>query len=415
MSIRVGIVGGGMAGLMAAAFLTHEMKSGADVSFTILEKGDRPGRKLLMTGHGRCNITNRKTPASLKEGYHEAGNYIYKALKTFDADDAVRFVEEVLGVPLKEEDNNRMFPVSDRSSTVLDALTSYIGADNIVTGFDCRDIDIDESGVVLTAEDGRHATVDFVILACGGKSYPVTGSDGSGYDLAGSVGHTITPLIPALVGVDVAEEDRVFTAAVSGVSVSAGASLYYDSRKQSSMTGDVLFTERGVSGPAIMELSRDIPRDIGERDGWIEIDFAPCISDEEFDLELTEMIDRKPDTKLTTLGSNYVPRSVAEHLGVRAGVTDLYASATVREKRRAYGREIKHLTLCVNEAPDFDHAYVTRGGVSLREVDRDTMRSKVSDRMYIIGEMLDIDGISGGYNLQACMSEAFVATKSILL
>ena len=415
MSVRVGIVGGGMAGLAAAAFLKRERDLGADVCYTILEKGDRPGRKLLMTGHGRCNITNRKAPAKLKEGYHEAGSYIYKALKAFDPDNAAEFFESVLGVPLKEEDNNRMFPASDKAKTILDALTKYVGSDNIVTGFNCVDIDIMDDHADLTAEDGRHATVDVVILACGGKSYPTTGSDGSGYALAESIGHTVTPLIPALTSVDVASEDRVFTAAVSGVSVSADASLYYDSRKQATGTGDVLFTERGVSGPAIMELSREIPRDIGDRDGWIEIDFAPCITDEEFDSEFAQLVNDKPDTKLTTLGSNYVPRSVAENLGVRAGVTELYASATTREKRRAYEKEIKHLTLHIDDAPGYGNAYVTRGGVSLKEVDRETMRSKISPRVYIVGEMLDIDGISGGYNLQACMSEAFIAVRDILI
>lgn len=415
MSVRVGIVGGGMAGLAAAAFLKHEKELGADVCYTVLEKGERPGRKLLMTGKGRCNITNRKAASKLKEGYHEAGNYIYKALKAFDPDSAVSFIEEILGVPLKEEENNRMFPVTDKAKTILDAFEKYIGPENIVTEFNCEDVDIDDDGVVLTAEDGRRAIVDVVILACGGKSFPATGSDGSGYELARSFGHTITPLVPALVGVDVASEDRLFTAAVSGVSVSAGANLYYDSRKQAATAGDVLFTGRGVSGPAIMELSRDIPRDIGQRDGWIEIDFAPYLTDEDFDEEFTKLIDSKPDTKLTTLASNYVPRSVAENLGVRAGVTELYASGTVREKRKAYEKEIKHLTLHIENAPDYKDAYVTRGGVSLKEVDRETMRSKLSDRMYIIGEMLDIDGVSGGYNLQACMSEAFIAVKNILI
>lgn len=409
MSKTVGIIGGGSAGLMAAAFLKYS----GDVRFTVLEKGPSVGRKLLMTGNGRCNITNRKSPKELKAGYHEASSYVYKALSSFTSEDACAFITDILGVPLKEEDNNRMFPKSDSANTILDALVKYIGSDHIVNNFDVVDIETTDTGVTCVAEDGRQAVFDTVILACGGKSYPHTGSDGS-YELATSIGHTITPLIPALVGVDVVEADREFTAAVSGVSVNADAALYYDTRKQAASSGDVLFTHRGVSGPAVRELAREIPRDINSRDGWIEIDFSPCISDEAFAAEFASEVESHPKSKLTTLGSKYVPQSVAEGLAVRAGVTDLVCGQVTKTERKAYEQEIKHLKLHIDTAPDYSNAYVTRGGVSLKEVNRDTMRSKFSERVYIIGEMLDIDGISGGYNLQACMSEAYLATKSIL-
>lgn len=410
MTKRIGIIGGGSAGLMAAAFL----KKGGSAEFTVLEKGPSVGRKLLMTGKGRCNITNRKLPKDLKSGYHEAASYIYKALSSFTPDDACAFMSDVLGVELKEEDNNRMFPVTDDANTILEALVSYIGSSNIVTGFDCVDVEVSDMGVTCIAADGRQAVFDEIVMACGGKSYPHTGSDGKGYELARSVGHTITPLIPALVGIDVIEEDREFTASVSGVAVNAGAALYYNSRKQAETTGDVLFTHRGVSGPAVRELAREIPRDIVDQEGWIELDFTPCISDEDFSTEFANEVEAHPKSKLTTLGAHYVPQSVAEGLAIRAGVTDLCCAEVNRAARRAYEQEIKHLKLHIDSAPDYSNAYVTRGGVSLKEVDRASMRSKICDRIYIIGEMLDIDGISGGYNLQACMSEAYVAVSSIL-
>ncbi|MBO4637953.1 MAG: aminoacetone oxidase family FAD-binding enzyme [Clostridiales bacterium] len=404
---KVGIVGGGAAGLFAACFL-----SGKKVSFEILEKGGRVGRKFLLTGHGRCNITNRKTPADLKNGYHEAGNFIYRAISSFTPEDAVAFLENELHVPLKEEDNNRMFPVSDKSKTILDAMISYIGKENITTGFDCIKIDRIGERFEVTSKKGEKKIFDSLILATGGNSFPKTGSDGSGYRLATDLGHDMTELIPALTGIEVGEKDRAFTSSLAGVSVPAGASLYYDSKKRASGEGEVLFTHKGLSGPAIRELSREIPRDIGSRDGWIELDFTPGRNETELDSELAEEILNKGNAKLTTLMGKYVPSSVAAGLGHRAGVSGIYASESRRAHRKACVRELKHLGLSIG-APSFEDAYVTRGGITCKELMRETMESKKHKGLYLIGEMIDVDGISGGYNLQAAMSEAFIAVNGI--
>lgn len=406
---QVGIIGAGAAGLFAGCFLSKE-----GVQFKILEGGPRAGRKLLLTGKGRCNITNRKVSSELKSGYHEAGNFIYPALKSFTSDDAVEFVQNELGVPLKEEENNRMFPVSDKASDIVDALVNYVGENNIVTGYKCVEINPQDGKFVVKAEDGREMTFEKVIVACGGRSFVKTGSDGSGYELAKSLGHNVTPLIPALVGVDVSSKDREFTSALAGVSVTAGASLYYDNRKQNSQTGDVLFTHRGVSGPAIMRMSREIPRDVVSRDGWIELDFTPGRDEKEVDEELLREINDHSDTKLTTLASRFVPQSVANQLGKRAGVTDLYAASVTREARKSYLKELKHLELKIDNPPSYEEAYVTRGGVAIKEIKRETMESRIVPGIYFLGEVIDVDGISGGYNLQACMSEAFIATRNLI-
>ena len=403
------IVGGGAAGLFAGCFLRR-----AGVAFRVLERGDRPGRKLLLTGHGRCNITNRKDPRILKEGYHEAGSYIYSALKSFSPEDAIRFIEGELGVELKEEDNGRMFPVSDSAESIRSALVDYIGKENIITGFCCTDIIRETGGYTAVSDDGRSVTGSRIILACGGRSFPETGSDGLSYEVAGKLGHTITPLIPALSAVDVCAADREFTSAVSGVSVNAGASLYCESRKRASGLGSVLFTHRGLSGPVIGELSREIPRDIAASDGWIELDFTPHRTEQELDRELLEQMNSHPDAKITTLASKYVPSSVADKIGQRAGVTDLRAGMVTRDGRKELLKGLKHLELHIDNPPAYETAYVTRGGVALKEIKRETMESKILPGIYIIGEMIDIDGVSGGYNLQACMSEAFIAVRDIM-
>ena len=404
---KVGVIGAGAAGLFAGCFLKRD-----GISFEILEKGDRPGRKLLLTGGGRCNITNRKTPSKLKAGYHESANFVYRAIDIFSPDDAASFIENELGVSLKEEENNRMFPVSDKASTIVRALTDYIGEGHIVTGFECEEIIPSEGSYKVVSSRGEERIYDKLIMCTGGAGFPKTGSDGKALGIAERLGHTIVPPVPALAGVPVVEKDRAFTSSLAGVSVNAGASLYCESRKKACEEGEVLFTHQGLSGPAIRELSREIPRNVESLDGWIELDFTPGRNETELDRELAEEIAARGNAKLTTLISKYVPSSLAAGIGQRAGVTDIYAKDSNKNLRKACVRELKHLGLSV-EAPSFEDAYVTRGGVSVREIDRENMESRKHKGLYFIGEMVDIDGISGGYNLQAAMSEAFIAVKGI--
>lgn len=404
----IGIIGGGAAGLFAGCFLKKR-----GIGFTILERNDKPGRKLLLTGRGRCNITNRKQVRELRDGYREAGSFIYRVLKDFTPENAIDFIERELHIPLKEEENGRMFPRSDRAGDILTALINYIGDENIVTGFHCVSLGRSADGYEVRSADGFNMRFSRIVLACGGVSYPRTGSDGSGFILAREMGHSITELVPALAAIDVSREDREFTSALRGVSVNAGTSLYYDRRKRAEQEGDIMFTHRGVTGPAIHEISREIPRDIGSRDGWIEIDFTPGRTETEVDEELLRQMKEHTDAKLVNLVSEYVPQSVANRLGERAGVSDIYAGKASRNSRKAYVSELKHLKLSIDNPPSYEEAYVTRGGVSLREIERDTMESRLSKGLYIIGEMLDVDGRSGGYNLQACISEAWAVAKSL--
>lgn len=406
---KTGIIGGGAAGLFAACFLK---KNGAD--FVLLEKNPECGKKLLLTGHGRCNITNKKEPSELMKGYHEASRFIKPALISFPPSVAVDFIEHELKVPLKEEENNRIFPKSDKASDIRDALVKYAGADNIMTNFEVSCVVKDGRKYKITASDGREVKVDKVIVATGGKTFPVTGSDGRSYELLKKAGHNITPLYPALTGVPVKGEDKKFTASLSGLTVYAGAGLYLEDRKKNKTEGNVLFTHEGLSGPAIIELARDIPENVDEQNGWIELDFTPGRDDTEIDKELLEEMNRKPDTKLTTLGTKYVPASLSEAIGERAGVTDLRSAKVTKQGRKDYVKNLKHLHMTIEKQPKFETAYVTRGGVALDEIDRKTYESKLCEGMYVIGEVLDIDGISGGYNLQAAISEAYIAVRAIM-
>ena len=410
--LKVGIIGGGAAGLFAACQF-RRLAEGNPVQVTLLEKTNIPGKKLTLTGHGRCNITNRKDASELKKGFHEAANFIYPALKEFGPEDTIAFFENELGLKLKEEENNRIFPVLDSAVKVRDTILSYIsGFAEIVSDSKVKKITQADDFEVVTDRGSFH--FDRVILCCGGSSFSKTGSTGDSYKLAAGLGHQIEPVRGALVPVVADSASVPLCKGLSGVSVTAGVSLFCDDKKTASLTGELLFADFGLTGPAVMEISREVPSDLTGRKAWLELDLVPSLKDEEFDLEFQRLIGEHPDTKITTLLSRYMPVSVAEAAAAKASVTGLYAQGFTKEIRKRVCREAKHLKIGIAKAPDIEKVYVTRGGVSLREIDRKTMESKLVSGLYVIGEALDVDGISGGYNLQACMSEAYLAAKDIL-
>lgn len=412
MKKRVGIIGGGAAGLFTAC-LIKRFSNGEDIEVTILERSSAPGKKLTLTGHGRCNITNRKDASVLKDCYHEAGNFIYPALKEFGPEDTIELIEKYIGLKTKEEDNNRIFPVCDSAVRVRDALLSYIsGSANILCDTKVTGI---RKNAFFEADTAKGIySFDYLVLSCGGSSFPKTGSSGDSYRLAQSLGHTIVPVRAALAPVNADKDSAAFTKALSGVSLTAGISLYSEGKKACYREGEILFAPFGLTGPAVMEMSREIPSDISGKGAYLELDLIPSVKDEDFDREFQDLIKEHADTKITNLLARFAPASVASAVAERAGAEDLYAQGFTRENRKALIRETKHLRIGLESAPVLDGAYVTRGGVSLKEVDRKTCMSKIVPGLYIIGEALDIDGISGGFNLQACMSEAYLVSKDIL-
>lgn len=410
--LKVGIIGAGAAGLFAACQFT-QLSGEKPVTVTLIEKNHIPGRKLTLTGHGRCNITNRKEASELKKGYHEAANFIYPALREFGPDDMIEFVEDCLELKTKEEENNRIFPVIEDAFKVRALLMSHIALDvDLVLNEKVTSISKTDCFEVVT--ELKTYRFDCVILCCGGSSFSKTGSTGDSYKFAASLGHHIEPLRGALVPVDADSASVPLCRDLSGVSVTAGVSLYCDDKKTASLAGELLFADFGLTGPAVMEIAREIPADLTGRKAWLELDLVPSMNEEEFDREFQRLIGEHPDTKITTLLSRYVPASVAEAVAAKAGVSGLYAQGFTKENRKKLLREAKHLKIGIANPPEIEKAYVTRGGVSLSEIDRKTMESKIVPGLYIIGEALDVDGISGGYNLQACMSEAYLAAKDIL-
>lgn len=408
--MKVGIVGAGPAGLMAAIAAA---RSGARV--TVFEKNVLPGRKLLLTGNGRCNLTNRLPLAEYPERYFGNGKFLIKALYAFGPEDTERFFEEA-GVRLIEEAGGRVFPASGRASDILEALTeraSRLGVRLIGTG-SALDIRRNRAGRVakIITADGSHE-IDACVLATGGNAYPTTGSCGDGAVIAFRLGHVIVPPRPSLAPVDIFPEDlpKIPGVSLSGVRVSVTA----DDKRLGKRTGDVLYTHYGLSGPAVLSLARYLPTDPTGYDGRvrIELDLWPDAAEENTGECLMRLLSENRNVKvLQTLRARF-PVSVVEHLFERAGVSpDVYGRDLKKEDRKELLRTIRNLSYRVARPPLFSTAMVTAGGVSLREVDPKTMQSRIVDGLFFAGEVLDIDGESGGFNLQAAFSTGFLAGRS---
>ena len=411
MKKRVGIIGGGAAGLFTACQFSR-LSDRRDIEVTVIEKNAEAGKKLTLTGHGRCNITNRKMPSELKNGFHEAKNFIYPALNSYGPEDTIAFFEKEVGLKLKEEENNRMFPVCDSAVKLRDEVVRYVSSRvNLICN--TKVLDIKKTDTFEVSTTAGNYSFDYLVLSCGGSSFPKTGSTGDSYIFAGLFGHTVVPVRSALAPVKADDKSVLFTRNLSGVSLNAKLSLYCEGKKISSITGEMLFADFGLTGPAVMEISRDIPVQINGTEIYLELDLVPSISDEQLDAELQELIKEHPDTKVSNLLSKYVPSSVATEVTALAGDKSLYAQSLPKEIRKKIVRELKHRQIGISEVPSLEKAYVTRGGVSLKEIDRTSYQSKLVPGLYIIGEALDIDGTSGGWNLQACMSEAFAVAKDI--
>jgi predicted Rossmann fold flavoprotein len=365
----VAVIGAGAAGLMAAIFAS---RAGARV--VALDGAARIGAKILISGGGRCNVTHDVVHP---EDFNGNRNAIARVLRTFDVPATVAFFEE-LGVRLKREETGKLFPVTDKARTVLDALLRAAGKVDILTG---HRVEAVERGFRIGDLEARR-----VILAAGGRSVPKTGSDGSGYDIARSLGHSVTPVFPALVPLILKDPPPL-----SGTSVEAELSVRSETgRVLHRERGPMLFTHFGVSGPAVLDISRHW---IAHQPAALQADFFPGV-----DLEQALIEEAKRNPHATVAG--FLKRSLPARL------VDVFVNMQTtlgrlsREERRLVVREMKERRLPVIGDRGFDYAEVTAGGVPLKEIDISTMQSRTCDGLYLCGEILDVDGRIGGYNFQ---------------
>ncbi len=406
---KVLIIGGGAAGLMAAV---KAALNGHNV--TVIEKNQKPARKLLITGKGRCNVTNNCDVDTLIANTTKNGRFLYSAFSAFSSADTMAFFENQ-GVKLKTERGNRVFPVSDRAVDIVDALWNAAKKSGvkIICG---RVVDIQTAenavkGVVL--EDGRELPADAVIIATGGKSYSPTGSNGDGYVLAKKLGHTITEIIPSLVPIKIHEG---FCSYLSGLSLkNVTLSVFEEGKKKPvfSELGEMLFTHFGVSGPLALSASAHM-RKMGNTPYILKIDLKPGLTKEQLDKRLQRDFAENTNKNFGNALDKLLPQkliSVMVNLSGIAGNTKV--NQVTKEERAKLCKILKEFTLHPTAFCDIEEAIITSGGVSVKEINPSSMQSKLLEGLYFAGEVIDVDAYTGGFNLQIAFSTGILAGGSI--
>lgn len=395
------VVGGGAAGMMAAA---SAAEYGAHV--TLIEKNSRMGRKLAITGKGRCNVTNNSAPDEVLKNIPRNPNFMYSSLSRFAPEDVMAFFEG-LGVPLKTERGKRVFPVSDKAGDIVAALEKYtrdLGVDIIHDEARSLIISKGECRGVKTRRGEYHGCV---ILATGGRSYPVTGSDGYGYTLAKSAGHTIIPPEPSLSAM-VTKQRWVSKAA--GLDLRNVSVRLFDGEKQIyDDFGELLFTEYGISGPTVLSASAHIPQMEGGR-YKIAVDLKPALSEKQLDARILRDFSERHGKPFGESIGGLLPRQLLGVFPELLGIpSEKRVDEITKEERRRLVGLLKNLTLDIERFRPIDEAIITRGGVSVKEISPKTMESKLCGGLYFAGEIIDVDAYTGGFNLQIAFSTARAA------
>ena len=396
------IIGGGASGLFCAVQAAWQ---GEEV--ILCEHGKKCGQKLLITGKGRCNVTNNCDAATVMKNIPRNPKFMYSALSRFSPEDTMAFFGS-LGVPLKTERGNRVFPVSDRAEDIRNALLNA-----------CRDAGVrivtDEITALITEEGravgARSETQEYyapkVVVATGGKSYPVTGSTGIGYKLAESVGHRVTELTASLAPVVCAEKD---CAEMMGLSLrNCTLSLYGSGSKKPAFTelGELLFTHFGVSGPLVLSASAHIE---GLSEPKLFIDFKPGLSEQKLDDRILRDIAEFPNRDLSNLLRKLLPAKAIPVILRRSGIDGFSkGNQLTAEARQRLVSVLKGFELTVRGLRPVEEAIITRGGVCVDEISPKNMESKLVSGLYFIGEVLDVDAYTGGFNLQIAFSTAYAA------
>lgn len=405
--MRVLVVGGGPAGMMAAI---QAAKQGNTV--TLLEQNEKLGKKLFITGKGRCNVTNDCDVTELFDSVVSNKKFLYSAFYSFSNQDVKDFFEEQ-GLRLKVERGRRVFPASDKSSDVIKALGNALKKLEVKIRLRTRvDKVLTENDIVcgVRLSDGECLNADKVILATGGISYKSTGSDGSGLVMAEKLGHQVTKLRPGLVGMCTKEAwvRDMQGLTLKNVAVSIGKKqgkkpLYED-------FGELLFTHYGVSGPMILSASSRLGDELEKEDLYIKIDLKPALSKEQLDSRILRDFEERKNADLSNAMVHLLPKSM---IPIMLHVCGLDPAKKVNEVTRGEREQLvkgmKEFPLTINGLRDIQEAIITRGGVTVKEVDPSTMESKIVKNLYLAGEMLDLDALTGGYNLQIAWSTGYLA------
>lgn len=377
----------------------------------VAEHGRSLGRKLGITGKGRCNLTNDCSADEVLKNIPRNPRFLYSALSKFAPEDVMEYFEN-LGVPLKTERGRRVFPVSDKAGDIVRALERQLhktGAE-VIRG-NCTRLIIEQGECRGAVISGREVRAGAVVLATGGASYPATGSDGSGYALARQAGHTVIPPEPSLIPMETEERWVAEAAGLDLRNISMrltrdGKTIYED-------FGELLFTAYGVSGPTILSASAHIP-EMKPGEYCIEIDLKPALSEKKLDDRILRDYAERRGMRFADSLRGLLPAQLAPVIAELSGIpADRKVDEVTKEQRRELGRLLKRLTLHVTKFRPIEEAIITRGGVSVKEINPNTMESKLCRGLYFAGEIIDCDAYTGGFNLQIAFSTAYAAAMAI--
>lgn len=405
---KVIVIGAGAAGMMAAY---SSALCGNKV--TVFERNEKAGKKLFITGKGRCNITNDSDVETILNNIITNRKFMYSAIYSFSNEDVKAFFEEN-GLHLKVERGNRIFPVSDKSSDVINTLKKALRNENVEIEYNIlvKDLVVEDNtvkGVVL--KDGRKVYADKVIMATGGMSYPMTGSDGKGFDILRKYGHTITDLSPALVPMNVKEK---FAKELQGLSLKNVDISFYrnevDKKPVYEEFGEMLFTHFGISGPIVLSGSSVAGKYLKEGNLIARIDLKPALSKEQLDDRILREFTNGINKDIVNVMDNLLPKKL---IPVMLDYCEIESHKKVnsisKEERNRMVEAFKGLKLTITSLRGFNEAIITQGGIKVKEVDPGTMESKIISNLYLAGEMLDVDALTGGYNLQIAWSTGRLA------
>ena len=404
------VIGGGAAGMMAALFAA---RNGARV--TLLERNEKLGKKVYITGKGRCNVTNAADMEEFQRNIFRNPRFMYASFALLD-NRGVMDLMEALGVPLKVERGNRVFPVSDKASDVIAALRRALEREGVEVRLNTRVASVVSADGVcrgVALESGEALTADAVVLATGGFSYPATGSTGDGHRMAAETGHSLAGALPALVPIETVES---WPGMLSGLSLKNVRLTAWEKgpRKEKKLyaeTGEMLFTHFGISGPLALTLSSLLPENLeGVR---LEIDLKPALDEQTLDARLLRDFREMSRKQLISVADGLAPHSLAQQILRLAGLSPtMPVNSVTAPQRAALLKTLKALPLRPKHLRGFDEAIITRGGVNVKQIDPSTMQSKVLNGLYFAGELIDVDAATGGFNLQIAFSTGALAGKS---
>ena len=409
---KVLVIGGGAAGMMAAVFAA---RNGQEVY--LFEKNEKLGKKIFITGKGRCNITNAGDMDTLFASVTRNPKFLYSAFYGFTNEQTITFFEE-LGVPVKIERGNRVFPVSDHSSDVISALSREMNRLGVQV-----ELNTEVTSIVtemaetqrvrgIRLKNGREIAGDACIVATGGISYPSTGSTGDGFRFAKETGHQVTELFPSLVPMEVKEW---YAKELMGLSLrNVSAAIYDGKKKLYEEFGEMLFTHYGVSGPIIISASSYIGEKLTEKELRLSIDMKPALTKEQLDQRVLRDFEENRNKRFKNSVDRLFPAKLKPIMIELSGISpEKKVNEISKEERNRFVNLIKDFSMTLTGLRSYKEAIITKGGVSVKEIDPGTMESKKVKGLYFAGEVLDLDALTGGFNLQIAWSTAAAAGNAV--